>query len=144
MRNAAALTDDIVDAIRRALQDSWSEHTQPAFDPRDPSYNQCAQTAIVVFDHFGGDILRTQVCTQSYEIEHFYNRIGWRRYDFTAAQFEIPYFRKPVLYRDTLSNVSEAQDTLQSTQLSAMRRAFNSAIRRHMPANTLLKRPRGE
>lgn len=120
------LTLEIEEAIRQALLATWSERTQPAFCPETPSYNQCAQTAIVIFERFGGEILKTKVamCDGS-RIEHFYNRIGGQLYDFTKDQFEIAGFVKPINYQNTPSGPQEAEKTLQSSQLIAMRNGFN-------------------
>jgi hypothetical protein len=128
------LSVEVEAVIARALRESWSVHTQPSFDPKNPAYCQCAQTAIVVFEHFAGEILRTQIHTTDGEvIEHYYNRIGGIRYDFTVEQFAPLAYCKTVTYDDILSNFVEAQSTLQGTQLSAMRSAFRSGIARQMP-----------
>lgn len=126
--NIHPLTPDVENAVRQALLATWSKQTQPAFCPGTPSYNQCAQTAIVIFERFGGEILKTTVtmCDGS-QIEHFYNCIGGRRYDFTKDQFEISDFVKPVDYQDIPSSLQEAEKTLQSRQLTAMRNGFNYA-----------------
>jgi hypothetical protein len=121
------LTARVEDAIRHALTNSWSERTNPVFDPvtAPRSYCQCAQTAIVVFERFGGDILRTRVLTLDGEaIEHFYNRIAGRRYDFTGDQFDMPNYWQTLKYQDIASSFSEAVATLQPSQLDAMRSAF--------------------
>jgi hypothetical protein len=124
------LTPDVEDAVRQALLATWSERTQPAFCPETPSYNQCAQTAIVVFERFGGEILKTKVTiSDGGQIEHFYNRIGGQRYDFTWDQFEITDFVKPINYQDIPSSPLEAKKTLQSGQLDAMRSGFNYAYK---------------
>lgn len=116
-------------AIRQALLATWSDQTQPAFWDAVPSYNQCAQTSIVVCERFGGEILRTKVSlTDGSEIDHFYNRIGGKRYDFTEEQFVIEDFVKPIIYLDVPSNRQEAEETLQPSQLFAMRNAFSSAL----------------
>jgi hypothetical protein len=126
--SSLALSAHVEDAIRRALANSWSERTSAGFNPglAPRSYCQCAQTTIVVFDRFGGDILKTHVLTvDGREIEHFYNRIGGRRYDFTADQFDMPNYWQEVSYQDTLSSRSEAAETLQPGQLEALRSAFS-------------------
>jgi len=46
--------------VRQALERSWSAETSVGFSPDAfSSYGQCAQTAIVVWETFGGEILRT-------------------------------------------------------------------------------------
>ena len=113
--------------IREALSRSWSDRTSVCFNPSiaPRSYGQCAPTAIVVFEMFGGEILRTEVLRyDGHPIRHFYNRIGGRRYDFTADQFDIPdYWQQPV-YFDYPSSVDEAMTETISGQVDAMRSAF--------------------
>jgi hypothetical protein len=124
------LPSDVEAEIHRALLATWSERTQPAFCRSTPSYNQCAQTAIAIYDTFGGEILRTKItmCTGEL-IDHFYNRIDGHRYDFTDGQFELSDFRKPIVYLDTLSSRHEAEATLQPSQVFAMTNGFRAAYR---------------
>ena len=136
------LNAEVEIAIRRALQDSWSDRTQSPFDPANPSYNQCSQTAIVVSESFGGEILKTEVRTKDgFTYSHFYNRIGGQRYDFTAAQFEPLDYCEKIEYHDAPSSVSEAQAGLQGLQLSNMRSAFAQSILRHLPSKKIAEAP---
>jgi len=130
--NAHLLSPALEKSILQALRATWSSLTQPSFLAAVPAYNQCAQTAIVICENFGGEILRTQVslCDGS-QIEHFYNRIGGQRYDFTEEQFVIEDFVKPLNYQDIPSSLQDAEHTLQPSQLSAMRCGFASAIKQH-------------
>lgn len=139
--NARALTPDEEKAICQALQATWSLQTQPAFCPRFPSYNQCAQTAIVIYENFGGEILLTRVSLRDHsQIDHFYNRIGGQRYDFTDKQFEIEDFVKPIPYQDYSSSRQQAESTLQQSQLQAMRAGFAVAYKKEILANPSLRR----
>lgn len=106
--------------VRRALEKSWSDKTSFCYDPSiaPPSYGQCAQTAVVIFENFGGEILVTDN-TPNMSGRHFYNRINGTRYDFTADQFDIS-----IEYRDILSSKEEAASETFGNQLSEMRRAF--------------------
>lgn len=115
-------------AIRLALLATWSERTQPAFFAAIPSYNQCAQTAIAIFDTFGGEIRKTELkmCTGEL-IVHFYNCIAGIRYDFTEDQLEIADFEKPIVYLDIPSSRQEAEGTLQPSWVSAMTLGFRKA-----------------
>ena len=113
--------------ISRALEQSWSERTSVCFNPSiaPRSYGQCAQTAIAVFETFGGEILRTEVQKRDgTSIRHFYNRISGQRYDFTADQFNIPDYWNELTYKDIKSNVSEALTETLPGQMGAMRSAF--------------------
>ena len=48
--------------VRRALEKSWSKKTCDSFDPEIAplSYGQCAPTAMIVYEKFGGEILKTE------------------------------------------------------------------------------------
>jgi hypothetical protein len=121
-------------AIRQALEQSWSEKTSVCYNPESAplSYGQCAPTAIVVFETFGGEILRTEVPKWDGSlIRHFYNRIDGQRHDFTGDQFNIPddpdYWGE-FIYKDILSSVAEAASETLPGQLVAMRLAFAKAM----------------
>ena len=60
-----------------AAQEAWSESL--------PEKGQCAVTALVVQDVFGGDLLRAEVSGES----HYWNRLSsGDEIDFTRGQFE--------------------------------------------------------
>lgn len=113
--------------IRQALEQSWSEKTSVCFNPSIAplSYGQCAPTAIVVFEQFGGEILRTEVQRRNgTSIRHFYNRISGQRYDFTVDHFNIPDYWAELTYTDIPSSVSEAKTETLNNQVEAMRSTF--------------------
>jgi hypothetical protein len=124
--------------IRRVLQQSWSERTSVCFNPSIAplSYGQCAPTSIVVFERFGGEILKTGVqrCDGA-SIRHFYNRIAGQRHDFTFDQFNIPDYWRKVIYEDIPSSVEEAISETLSGQLSSMRTAFAAAWQQQNASN---------
>ena len=112
--------------VRNALENSWSAETSAIFSPDAcPSYGQCAQTAIVVREFFGGEILRTTGWHG--KGNHFYNRIGGRRIDFTADQFEMPGYSYALVYEDQPSDAHEAEKEALPGQVEALRRAFRKA-----------------
>ena len=97
-----------------ALERSWSAKTSICYSPSAVvSYGQCAPTAIVVWENFGGEILKTDGWPPNGR--HFYNRIDGRRYDFTADQFEMPGYSHEVEYKDILSSADEAIPALSCT-----------------------------
>jgi hypothetical protein len=106
--------------VRRALERSWSEKTSYCYHPNEAplSYGQCAPTAVVIFETFGGEILKTDNVPNISGL-HFYNLIDGERYDFTADQFD-----EPMVYKDMLSNSTEAGAITTGHQLDEMRRAF--------------------
>lgn len=113
--------------VRQALERSWSADTSVCFSPDAfPSYGQCAQTAIVVWETFGGEILRTTGWHG--KGNHFYNRLNGKRYDFTADQFSMPGYSYELTYEDHQSDVDEAECEALQGQVDALRRAFRLAF----------------
>lgn len=90
----------------------------------------CAPTAIVVFETFGGEILKTSGWPKDdgHFGRHFYNRIDGTRYDFTADQFSMPDYSHKVQYEDILSSVREAMSETMFGQVEEMKRAFHEAF----------------
>ena len=99
------------------------------------SYGQCAPTAAVIAETFGGDILKTQVSKKDgTSARHFYNRIEGQRYDFTRSQFDdLADYWGPVVYDDTPSNFAEAMTEMLPGQLEEMRSAFKRALHERNP-----------
>lgn len=68
----------------KALQDSWCEETGGSFYPDNPSKNQCAVTALVVQDFYGGSLVRGHVG----DISHYWNELeDGTEVDLTRQQF---------------------------------------------------------
>ena len=126
------LPSEVESAVRRALAESWSEKTSVCYKKPESaplSYGQCAPTAVVVFETFGGKILRTEATRfDGGKIPHFYNLIGEKRYDFTADQFDVRDYIKEFTYQDIPSSVEEAKTIMLPGQLDAMRVAFSTAF----------------
>jgi hypothetical protein len=122
------MDDELIRRARRALLLSWSATSSSIFDSEmHPSYGQCAQTAIVIQEKFGGDILRTHGWPPNGR--HFYNRIDGERIDFTVEQFcSNPRYAFDVCYEDVLSNAAEAQSEASPAQVSSLRLAFAQAF----------------
>lgn len=72
------------DAIRRA----WGGDTSADenWTPENPELGQCAVTALILQDIFGGELLRTVANGES----HYYNSIDGQIVDLTRAQFDEP------------------------------------------------------
>lgn len=114
--------------ILTALQRCWLAQTSVCYNPEIApiSYGQCAPTAIVVQETFGGEILKTAVGKQDgTSIRHFYNRIDGVRYDFTSDQFDGPKgYWLPLEYDDQSSSIADALTETLPGQADVMRAAF--------------------
>jgi len=80
------MTDADVSEFLTALRRCWSVETSPLWLPENPARGQCNVTALVFYDHFGGEILKTPIDGDW----HFYNRVTGTAYDLSAEQFSVP------------------------------------------------------
>jgi len=73
--------------IQGIIEQAWSADTALGeWTPDVPSLNQCAVTALIVQDYFGGQLLR---CEMSDGDSHYWNRLSSGiQIDLTAPQFE--------------------------------------------------------
>ncbi|MEM8971817.1 MAG: hypothetical protein AAGD43_07140 [Pseudomonadota bacterium] len=110
--------------VRAALKKSWSSQTAIQWTNENPASGQCNVTAAVIFDLFGGEILRTQLPG----VWHYYNRINGVRLDLTDSQFSAPgaLFDAPERYDDEVSDKASAMTNIPAaeydTLLSALQR----------------------
>jgi hypothetical protein len=82
-----------IERLAELLQMCWSADT--AVDPDKwtencPERGQCAVTAMIVQDEFGGDLIRCMVGDES----HYYNRVDFTTVDLTGGQFAEWWFAK--------------------------------------------------
>jgi hypothetical protein len=103
------------DDVQNALRQAWSLSTASQWTPANPAAGQCNVTSLLIHEIFGGDLLKTPLPAG----DHFYNRIGGRRYDFTASQFD-----QPIAYMDLPTNRAEAELEATHDQLAELRAAF--------------------
>ena len=103
------------DQIQDALRKAWSLSTSSQLTANNPAAGQCNVTSLLVHELFGGDLLKTLLPAG----DHFYNRIGGKRYDFTACQFV-----QPIAYLDILTNRADARSGATNDQLVEFRAAF--------------------
>ena len=82
------------DALQAAIRQSWGLETCDPTDagewtPANPSRGQCAVTAMVVHDVFGGQLLEAEVHVQdgSRQGFHYWNRLADGDVDLTRDQF---------------------------------------------------------
>lgn len=86
-----------LDKLEELLNSSWSKETcspslRDSWNENNPSLGQCAITALIVNDCFGGKIMRCMASSGS----HYYNLIDDKIVDLTVSQFlgEIPLYEK--------------------------------------------------
>ena len=90
---------DSIDDLFRILLEVWCKETaypscQKDYDQKnDPTYGQCAITATLVCDMFGGTIHKIRVAGGG---THYFNRINGHYIDLTSDQFEL--YNIPVNY----------------------------------------------
>ena len=101
--------------VQSGLRKSWSLATACQWTADNPAAGQCNVTALFVHELFGGELLKTHLPAG----EHFYNRIGDRRYDFTGSQFG-----QPITYMDLPTSRADAERGATNAQLAALREAF--------------------
>lgn len=82
-----------INELKNYLNEAWSEVTcvpslRNEWNEYNPSLGQCAITALIVNDYFGGKIMRCMTSIES----HYYNIIEGKIVDLTKEQFlgEIP------------------------------------------------------
>lgn len=100
--------------IESLLLECWSSQTSSLYIKDNPARGQCDVTAILIYDYFGGEIIKTFIDEQP----HFYNQINGIRYDFTVSQFQIipKYLDLPASREEILnsnSKVKQQYDILQ-------------------------------
>jgi hypothetical protein len=105
--------------ILEALGKSWSIHTSSKWARENLANGQYSVTAIVLQEHFSGDILKTKIG----EFWHFYNRIEGSVYDFTKSQFS-----SEITNDDVLSTPNEALADTSTAQYTKLSKAFSKSL----------------
>lgn len=82
---------ETMDDLYNILRECWCKETaypscQAEWVPNDPSYGQCAITAMLVYDMFGGTIHRIRVSGGG---THYFNKINGQYLDLTVEQFDL-------------------------------------------------------
>ncbi len=88
-----------IDKLKILLSKVWSKETSATpteWSNANPARGQCAITALIVQDLFGGKLVRGIVCGES----HYWNRIDSSDVDLTLSQFPEPSFEGERCYRD--------------------------------------------
>jgi hypothetical protein len=103
------------DDVQRVLGKAWSLSTASQWTADNPAAGQCNVTSLLIHELFGGDLLKMPLPAG----DHFYNRIGGRRHDFTAGQFD-----QPIAYMDVPTNRADAELGATGEQLAELRATF--------------------
>lgn len=114
-----------LDDLFWVLCKAWSKNTaypacQAEWIPADPSYGQCAITAMLVHDLIGGTIHRIRVSGGG---THYFNKIDGHYIDLTCGQFDL--YHIPVRYEP---NEEMPREYCGKNQNTAMR--FNLLLER--------------
>ena len=91
-------TIETLDDLCKVLRICWCKESaypscQAEWVPNDPSYGQCAITAMLVYDMFGGSIHRIRVSGGG---THYFNKLNGHYIDLTREQFDL--YNIPVSY----------------------------------------------
>ncbi|MCD9198076.1 YunG family protein [Aeromicrobium wangtongii] len=83
-----------LDTVAAALRESWGADTcspedVAAWHPGNPARGQCATTAVVMHDYFGGSLVMGEVLVNGARVDfHWWNRLpDGREVDLTIGQF---------------------------------------------------------
>ena len=89
---------ETINDLYNILRECWCKESaypscQAEWVPNDPSYGQCAITAMLVYDMFGGSIHRIRVDGGG---PHYFNKVNGHYIDLTVEQFDL--YNIPVSY----------------------------------------------
>ncbi|RLJ05068.1 MAG: hypothetical protein DRP08_00015 [Candidatus Aenigmatarchaeota archaeon] len=79
-----------IEELGKVLEEAWCKETSSDpenWTPENPAYGQCAVTALVVQDYFGGKIVHADVIVNGKSVSHYFNKINNEEIDFTRKQF---------------------------------------------------------
>ncbi|MDP2235644.1 MAG: hypothetical protein Q8J88_04335 [Bacteroidales bacterium] len=108
-----------MDKLESILLKCWSIKTSSKWTSANPYLGQCGVSALVVYELFGGQILKTRINHQW----HYYNSINSIRYDFTQKQFGL----EPC-YSDISSNCEEAFTDTNEEQFIELKSKFSQLL----------------
>ena len=111
----------LLDAIQSALEERWSIESSSKWTKENPAKGQCSVSAVVVYQYFGGEILKTKVDGSW----HFYNKVNGRKFDFTSEQFE-----NEIEYSDIHSSVEEAEKDCNPNQIGTLMKTFGLKLKK--------------
>ena len=112
-----------IEQLKKVLPQAWSPRIdislEGIFNRDDPSVGQCAVTALVVQDYFGGEILNTIVTGSDFpgiSSSHYFNVIDGETIDLTRSQFKKgTHFSEALPKNEGLSSTREYMLSFPST-----------------------------
>lgn len=110
--------------IRNTLAQCWSLESSSLWTHDNPARGQCGVTALVIQDHFGGDIVKTQLPDGRM---HFYNCIDNKCIDFSDSQFT-----EPIVYLDQPASRAEAFADTFDAQYGDLSSAFRRVLEKEL------------
>jgi len=127
------------DQLRRILYQTWSARTSSdpeKWTPENPSWGQCAVTACIVQNYFGGSIVWANATLSNGEkISHYFNRIADKEIDLTREQFpEGTYIPRGVPKRKGFPTTREYVLSFSPTKLryEALERLVDALVCKHV------------
>ena len=112
--------------VQKALKRSWALDTNPTWMPDNPADGQGSVTSLLIYNIFGGDILKTH----KKKGWHFYNRIDGERIDFTRP--EMGKSSEGNRFEDLPSSPDEANNYFEQEEYSSLFirfiRAYEEAV----------------
>ena len=103
------------DQLYKIFKKCWSIESSTKWEEDSPWKGQCSVTALVVHNHFGGKILKTNIDGQW----HFYNKINNQVFDLTSEQFS-----EQINYQNIESTLEEALLDTSQKQYEYLKRQF--------------------
>jgi hypothetical protein len=105
--------------FRESVESAWSPETAYKPDPdMDPAWGQCAVTALLFHEHFGGQIQRAVVVgpeAQAFRVRHYWNVFLGQPIDLTWRQFPV----------GSSLNTSRIEDVDPSALKKSVQKRFN-------------------
>jgi hypothetical protein len=98
--------------VKKALKRTWGLDNNPRLIPDNPAVNQGSVISQLIYDIFGGEILKTH----NKKGWHFYNRINGERIDFTKSK--ISKSSRDNFFEDLPSNTDEIHNYFEQEQYS--------------------------
>jgi len=106
--------------VLKALKKCWALDFNPKWKPSNPTVDQDSVTSLMLYDIFGGEILKTPKPLK--KGWHFYNRIDGKRFDFTKSKIgNLSLFNR---FEDINASPEEVCNYFETEDYLTLRRRF--------------------